>query len=208
MKARLLRIYLHYDPYTRRQRGDEQVLSRQRMDFLMLLEHGVRIVIEVDGRHHYAVKDILLRDHRLRPGPLLVERQKHLPGVEQRHQGAHRPRVAAEHQHLLAFAMDGLDGTHGCQQPGVFHQGVLSIGAGYRAAEAWAPPPVRRLGTGPHRRRRLRRPRVRGRPAGGRPCRRGLGAEPRPRPLGRVHQPRAPTRPCDHRPSEAQLAAA
>ncbi|MFT4509396.1 hypothetical protein [Caballeronia sp. 15711] len=27
------------------------------MDFLSLLENGVRIVIEIDGRHHYAVPD-------------------------------------------------------------------------------------------------------------------------------------------------------
>jgi AbiJ N-terminal domain 3 len=47
-------VYLHYDPYTKRERGDEEFLVRQRMDFLLMLENGVRIVIEVDGRHHYA----------------------------------------------------------------------------------------------------------------------------------------------------------
>jgi hypothetical protein len=47
-------VYLHYDPYTRRERGDEEFLVRQRMDFLLMLDNGVRIVIEVDGRHHYA----------------------------------------------------------------------------------------------------------------------------------------------------------
>ena len=50
-------VYLHYDPYTRRERGDEQVLARQRMDFLLMLDQGARIVLEVDGRHHYAVQD-------------------------------------------------------------------------------------------------------------------------------------------------------
>lgn len=29
-------------------------LGRERMDFLLLLPHGVRIVVEVDGQHHYA----------------------------------------------------------------------------------------------------------------------------------------------------------
>ncbi|MCW7991362.1 hypothetical protein XF35_40740, partial [Streptomyces platensis subsp. clarensis] len=29
-------------------------LARKRMDFLLLLPGGVRIVIEVDGKHHYA----------------------------------------------------------------------------------------------------------------------------------------------------------
>lgn len=57
LPALLPQVFLHYDPYTKRQRGDEQFLARQRMDFLLLLEHGVRIVIEVDGRHHYANED-------------------------------------------------------------------------------------------------------------------------------------------------------
>jgi hypothetical protein len=50
-------VYLHYDPYTKRERGDEEFLVRQRMDFLLMLENGVRIVLEVDGRHHYATED-------------------------------------------------------------------------------------------------------------------------------------------------------
>lgn len=57
LPALIPQVYLHYDPYTRRQRGDEQFLVRQRMDFLLMLEQGVRIVIEIDGRHHYAVSD-------------------------------------------------------------------------------------------------------------------------------------------------------
>jgi very-short-patch-repair endonuclease len=57
LPALIPQVYLHYDPYTRRQRGDEQFLARQRMDFLLMLEQGVRIVIEVDGRHHYAAQD-------------------------------------------------------------------------------------------------------------------------------------------------------
>jgi len=54
----LPQVYLHYDPYTRRERGLEQVLTRQRMDFLMLLASGVRIVLEVDGQHHYGNEDV------------------------------------------------------------------------------------------------------------------------------------------------------
>jgi hypothetical protein len=49
-------VYLHYDPYTARELkampGGE--LVRQRMDFLLLPSDRRRIVIEVDGRHHYA----------------------------------------------------------------------------------------------------------------------------------------------------------
>lgn len=56
LPALLPQVYLHYDPYTRRERGDDIALLRQRMDFLLLLENKVRVVIEVDGRHHYAVE--------------------------------------------------------------------------------------------------------------------------------------------------------
>jgi hypothetical protein len=55
--ALLPQVYLHFDPLTRRQRralGKPDYLSRERMDFLLLLPNGVRIVIEVDGKQHYA----------------------------------------------------------------------------------------------------------------------------------------------------------
>jgi AbiJ N-terminal domain 3 len=49
-------VYLHYDPKTVRERlaADGKKLERQRMDFLMLLPGRVRVVIELDGRQHYA----------------------------------------------------------------------------------------------------------------------------------------------------------
>jgi hypothetical protein len=48
-------VYLHYDPYTARELKtvDGRELARQRMDFLLLPNDRRRIVIEVDGRHHY-----------------------------------------------------------------------------------------------------------------------------------------------------------
>jgi very-short-patch-repair endonuclease len=55
LPALVPQVYLHYDPYTRRQRRDrEGPLRRQRMDFLMLMPHRARVIIEVDGRLHYA----------------------------------------------------------------------------------------------------------------------------------------------------------
>lgn len=57
LPALIPQVYLHYDPYTPRARGDEKYLVRQRMDFLLMLERSVRIVIEIDGSHHYAMKD-------------------------------------------------------------------------------------------------------------------------------------------------------
>lgn len=44
---------MHYDQRTVQERGFD-ALTRQRMDFLMLLKGGARVVIEVDGAQHYA----------------------------------------------------------------------------------------------------------------------------------------------------------
>ncbi len=54
--ALIPQFYLHYDPYTVRERG-QKVLPRQRMDFLLLLPNSRRVVIEVDGKQHYAKDD-------------------------------------------------------------------------------------------------------------------------------------------------------
>lgn len=57
--ALLPQVYLHYDPRTRRERGGQpSVLMRERLDFLLLLPHGVRIVLEADGKQHYAQGDV------------------------------------------------------------------------------------------------------------------------------------------------------
>jgi hypothetical protein len=57
LPALIPQVYLHYDPYTLRQLRVAKRLPRQRMDFLMLLPNDNRIVIEIDGRHHYAVEN-------------------------------------------------------------------------------------------------------------------------------------------------------
>ncbi len=51
--ALLPEVWLHYDQRTVEERGFD-VLTRQRMDFLLLLKGGARVVIEVDGAQHYA----------------------------------------------------------------------------------------------------------------------------------------------------------
>jgi hypothetical protein len=59
--ALLPQVYLHFDPLTRAQRrilGKPDYLSHERMDFVLLLPNGVRIVIEVDGKQHYADGDV------------------------------------------------------------------------------------------------------------------------------------------------------
>jgi very-short-patch-repair endonuclease len=55
--ALLPQVHLHYDPYTRRQRGGESELARERMDFLLLLPNKVRVVVEIDGDTHYGTKE-------------------------------------------------------------------------------------------------------------------------------------------------------
>jgi very-short-patch-repair endonuclease len=54
LPALIPQVYLHYDPYTRRERGGRGPFVRQRMDFLLLVSNRGRIVIEVDGRQHYS----------------------------------------------------------------------------------------------------------------------------------------------------------
>lgn len=58
LPALIPQVYLHYDPYTKNQRNGEVYLPRQRMDFLLLLPNRQRVVIEIDGKQHYAVGDV------------------------------------------------------------------------------------------------------------------------------------------------------
>lgn len=53
LPALLPEVWLHWDYKTARERGRDALL-RFRMDFLLLLPHGQRVVLEVDGLHHYA----------------------------------------------------------------------------------------------------------------------------------------------------------
>ena len=56
LPALLPEVWLHGDPKTVRSRGP-QALLRHRMDFLLLLPHGERIVLEVDGSQHFTRPD-------------------------------------------------------------------------------------------------------------------------------------------------------
>lgn len=87
LPALIPQVYLHYDPYTKRERGEERFLARQRMDFLLMLDHGVRVVIEVDGRRHYAaVEDVgtgvYIADAKLYAGMAAEDRRLRLAGYE------------------------------------------------------------------------------------------------------------------------------
>ncbi|WP_405467504.1 hypothetical protein [Streptomyces canus] len=76
--ALLPQVYLHYDPlaqHQRNQRAEGKVLTRQRMDFLMLASGGRRYVLELDGKEHYSrdgkaapdlYADMVREDRRIR----------------------------------------------------------------------------------------------------------------------------------------------
>ncbi len=54
--ALIPQVYLYYDPQTQRERG-YRLFEHQKMDFLMIFSHRDRVVIEIDGKQHYAVED-------------------------------------------------------------------------------------------------------------------------------------------------------
>lgn len=78
LPALLPEVWLHWDPKTVRERGAAALLGH-RMDYLFLLPHGQRLVLEVDGSHHYASPD------GTRPSPHPLRRP-----------GAGRPRAQAQ----------------------------------------------------------------------------------------------------------------
>lgn len=59
--ALIPQVYLHFDPVTQRARQTagqtSSPLARQRMDFLILFSSRHRVVLEVDGKQHYAHGD-------------------------------------------------------------------------------------------------------------------------------------------------------
>ena len=56
LPALLPEIWLHWDHKTARERGRDALL-RFRMDFLLLLPHGQRVVLEGDGSRHFTSED-------------------------------------------------------------------------------------------------------------------------------------------------------
>ncbi len=80
LPALLPEVWLHWDPRTVRERGRDALL-RFRMDFLLLLPQGIRVVIEVDGRHHYADGDGLADVQRYAQ-MVMADRDLKLAGYE------------------------------------------------------------------------------------------------------------------------------
>ncbi|MEU4345454.1 hypothetical protein AB0H00_30085 [Nocardia sp. NPDC023852] len=94
--ALIPQVYLHYDPYLRpdpQQRPGSVI--RQRMDFLLLLGNRRRVVVEVDGKHHYAD-----REGRADPATYATmvaeDRRLRLTGYEVYRFGGHE----LQHEHI------------------------------------------------------------------------------------------------------------
>lgn len=56
LPALIPQVYLYYDPLTLKERG-YKFFEHQKMDYLMIFSHRDRIVIEIDGKQHYADGD-------------------------------------------------------------------------------------------------------------------------------------------------------
>lgn len=80
LPALLPQVYLHYDPAVVKSLRHRLPLPRQRMDFLMLLPSRQRIVIEVDGKHHFSEND--LPSLKVYAGMVSADRELRLAGYE------------------------------------------------------------------------------------------------------------------------------
>lgn len=82
--ALIPQVYLHFDPATqlaRRTAGQSgSPLARQRMDFLILFSSRHRVVLEVDGKQHYADGDVA--SPRLYSEMVAEDRRLRLAGYE------------------------------------------------------------------------------------------------------------------------------
>lgn len=54
LPALIPQVYLHYDPAVVKSLRHRLGIPRQRMDFLVLLPERQRVVLEVDGKHHFS----------------------------------------------------------------------------------------------------------------------------------------------------------
>jgi hypothetical protein len=106
--ALIPQVYLHYDPYTAAQRGGPGPVSRQRMDFLLLLPHRARVVIECDGKQHYA-DDNGRADPRRCAAMMADDRDLRLKGYEVYRFGGAELVDDRAARHLLSAFFDRLD---------------------------------------------------------------------------------------------------
>ncbi|MFI6263475.1 DUF559 domain-containing protein [Micromonospora sp. NPDC051006] len=105
--ALIPQVYLHYDPYTATERRAPGPLPRQRMDFLLFLSHRARVVIECDGKQHYADADGRA-DPRQYADMMRADRDLRLKGYEVYRFGGAELVDDDVAQHLLSAFFDRL----------------------------------------------------------------------------------------------------
>lgn len=111
LPALLPEVWLYWDPRTARERG-AAALARFRMDFLLLLPANRRIVIEVDGKHHYSEGD--LASPRRYARMVAADRDLRLAGYDVYRFGADELRSRSDQPIVGAF-FEQLFRKHGLQ---------------------------------------------------------------------------------------------
>ena len=113
LPALLPQVYLHYDPAVVKSLRHRLPLPRQRMDFLMLLPSRQRIVIEVDGKHHFSKND--LPSLKVYAGMVSADRELRLAGYEVYRFGANELVSDGAEARITDF-FDKLFRLHGIRQ--------------------------------------------------------------------------------------------
>lgn len=123
LPALIPQVYLHYDPYSLAELDGVGRLTRQRMDFLLLMNQRARAVIEVDGIQHYARQVDAMSPHRpgsawvadpARYAPMVAEdRLLTLQGYEVFRIGGHELRDHAAGKAMLTDFFARLLSRHG-----------------------------------------------------------------------------------------------
>lgn len=113
LPALLPQVYLHYDPAVVKALRHRLSLPRQRMDFLLLLANRQRIVIEVDGKHHFSEHD--LPSLKVYAEMVSADRELRLSGYEIYRFGANEL-VGNGAEAKISDFFDKLFRLHGVQQ--------------------------------------------------------------------------------------------
>ncbi|EJV52613.1 hypothetical protein IEK_01262 [Bacillus toyonensis] len=111
LPALIPQVYLHYDPYTVKQRFHATFLPRQRMDFLLLLPNNQRIVLEIDGKHHYSDGDI--SSPRKYSEMVCADRELKLNGYEVYRFGGFEFTNREKSRQMIKEFFEGLFSKHG-----------------------------------------------------------------------------------------------
>ncbi len=81
LPALIPQVYVAYDPLSAKDLPNGKTRIRQRVDFLMILPNLKRIIIEIDGKHHYSKDDGRADPHRYAE-MVKVDRELRLRGYE------------------------------------------------------------------------------------------------------------------------------